>query len=585
MIIAAGDIETKGLGGEVLCVSVAYSRNTVKTYYSVRQFLKSLFETITETIYFHFGGKYDFLYILQWLLREGVTCGYSIMPNSFFEIHGRIICFTVCKGHRRIRFRDSYALLPASLEKLGMSLCGRGKIASGKDIEKMSMKEIEEYCEADALLLYDVMIAAMSHFGTVDLKLTLASQALDSLVAISGSLPFTTPPRSIYSFEKQGNFGGHVDVYRRYSSPIYSYDIKSCYPYSAAEVGCPKGEFSLTYGKRVRKCGTYIVEYNISEHAPFIPTFGILKGGGGNKLFFPNGKFRGFATDIVLDYFPEVVNKILVGIEYDKEEDYFKPYMKKWYEYRSQGKAQDLIGKLLMNNAIGKFGISREREMLVIGAEDADAYYDLELLIGKKKQVVDFHYSCPTANSRVTEYGRLLLHHYQKMAGEDLCYSDTDSVKTSKPLHFEKKDALGELSYEGKHDRFYALAPKLYGMFNDGDSSSDVIHAKGALKIKVEGDADVIWNAESEQREKGIKEDDFKNALFSGGEIMTRANTLNSWKVAARTHADLVRASIKERVMSNFILKRKLLANGIDTVAYNAVELNIKNYSANPMIS
>lgn len=582
MIIACADIETAGLGGELKCISLARSATSVKSFFDFKQFFKELFQGYNEVVYFHYGGKYDFLYILTWLLKEGISDGYSLKSDSFFEVHGRIISFVVIKGNRQISFRDSYALLPTSLNQLAKSFLGEEKIASGADVETMPLHEVVEYCESDATILYRCMIVAMSHFKTATLKLTLASQALDLLKSTCSEFPFTMPDRSIYQFEKAANFGGHVDVYARYSEPVYSYDIASCYPFAAMQVGCPKGKASLTYGKRIRKCGSYLAIVKQDEFAPCVPVYASRKGRTEKKLFFPNGTFQAFITDIFIDHFPEKVQRIISGIEYDHEPDYFTPYMKHWYDYRSLGEAHSLIGKLLMNNLLGKFSIARERESLVVGATECDLYYDLELKIGKVKKVIDFPYSCPTVNSRVTEYGRILLQRYQRLAGNDLLYSDTDSVKSRKPLNVPGKKDLGQLSFEGVHNRGYFLAAKLYGLFGtENEPNASSIHAKGALRIKEVGDVDKLFNTAAGEllSEKGLSEKDFADAFHGGLGIETRNFSLSSWKLLARTKVELVQAVLKKRIIQTFELKRKVI-NGVDTVAYNAAELNIQTNSA-----
>lgn len=580
MIIATGDIETRGLGGELICISLALSHKTVRTFDSMKKFFASLFGTITEVIYFHFGGKYDFLYILSWLLRDGKIDGYEIVANSFFEVQGRIISFKVKKGNKVVNFRDSYALLPTSLNSLALSMVGRGKISSGDNIDNMTIEEIISYCEDDARLLYDCIICAMNHFATENLSLTLASQALADCVKRSGELPFKKPSRAVYEFEKLANFGGHVDVYKRYSEPVYCYDISSCYPYSAMQVGCPTGEGHVVFKRSTGKVGSYLAVVNQSSFNPCVPVNARRGADTSDKLYFPVGNFRAFITDIFCDTFPDKVQRIICGVEYEgRDDNYFSDYMRYWYNYRQGGDAQNLIGKLLMNNLLGKFSISRDREQMVIGANEVDYYVDLELKIGKVKKWIDFEYSCPTANSRVTEFGRLLLAHYQNRAGDSLVYSDTDSVKCSKPIESGKKE-LGELVYEGEYSRGYFLAPKLYGTFDKknvvGNEPTSQIHAKGALRIKEVSEADIEYNKQAELREKGISEADLRNALEYGIGIETRAHGMNSWKIAARSKQDFVQAVFKSRVMENFSLKRKLLDNGIDTVPFHIAELKVR---------
>jgi hypothetical protein len=266
--------------------------------------------------------------------------------------------------------------------------------------------------------------------------------------------------------------------------------------------------------------------------------------------------------------------KVHSGVEYDLEEGFFTDYMVKWFEYRKLSPAHSLIGKLLMNNLLGKFAIGRERDSLVIGATDAYIYLDHEHKIGRVHKWIDFAYSCPTVNSRVTECGRIMLAKYQALAGDDLLYSDTDSVKSARPIAVGTEKKLGALGFEAEHERGYFLCPKVYGLYNNARDGSDSVHAKGAMRIS-DPQTEVEEQYNMARDEKGISEQDIKDALYASGAIETRGIGLESWKLRIRSTHDLVQQVLRTRVMQNFHQKRKLLENEIDTRPYHVAELNL----------
>lgn len=85
--------------------------------------------------------------------------------------------------------------------------------------------------------------------------------------------------------------------------------------------------------------------------------------------------------------------------------------------------------------------------------------------------------------SAVTAYGRIIIHKFKLIAGDDLYYTNTDSIFTKKPLLSKYVGtALGlarreKLEYKGIIEKGIFLAPKLYGL----------ILADGSQVIKIKG--------------------------------------------------------------------------------------------------
>ena len=545
MKFATFDLETEGIGGDIIVIGAAYSATDGRAFgKDFSALLRASFDEEVDVLYAHFGGKFDFLYLLDFIFRE---VEYGIVNGSLFDSHGRIIAFEIADSFdRRIQFRDSFSLLPLGLNKLSNSLLGETKLI--EDIEnwqEYSYEQIEQYAIDDCIKLYKILELVASHFMTDRLSLTLGSQALSILMEMYNidTLPFEKPNRAIYNFELSGNFGGHVDVYKRYASPVIEYDINSAYPYAAIQTGCCEGKGVLVSDRTAGTAGVYLVTAHINFFNPPLPKR--LKHKGTKKLIFANGKTKFFVTDIFIDRYPHLIEKIHSGIEYAVDKSFFVEYMSHWYAYRNKGAAHNLVGKLLMNNLIGKFSIKRVRDSMMIG-DGADIYYDVEKRIGKKKKTIDFWYSCPAVNSRITEFTRLQLFEYQNEIGHDhIVYSDTDSIYADVDLDGYHSKELGALKKEKSYERGYFLAPKLYGCFSDdGDRK---IAAKGMFGREAVGESEIM------------------NAYRHGVGINVSKISMSSWKMSAKTHQDFARAVTAKRTLKKFELKRSVLADLINT--------------------
>lgn len=545
MYFSTADIETFGLGG-ALRVICYYDGARSYSFKDFRSFIDHLAANRTiDYCYFHFGGGYDFLYLIEFMMKNK-SLGYKLVAEKFFEVHGKIISFQMEVMGRIIEFRDSYSLLPMSLDKLGKSLTGRGKSGKGEEAEYMSDAEVEEYCVNDCVLLYDVLVETMKHIGGFP-KITIASESMRQLLKFRGEkdFPFEKPNKYIYEHMQMGNFGGHVDVYKRYCSPVYCGDIASCYPYAAIKAGCPTGKARLTQKRNAGKAGLYYARIKLDSWNPCLPVQR-------DKLYFPTGEGYYWITDIFYDKFPELVKGIFWGVEYDIDQDYFKGYMEKWFSYRQLNPASSLIGKQFMNNLIGKFAIKRLRRSYAIGeSENFIGYVNLDLKLGIETKELEYcPYSNPLVNSRVTEYGRIHLMNMQNRAGGSLAYSDTDSVKAGSKFDVEREKFLGGLIDEGVWDEGIFLAPKLYGLFNKNGEKHVV--GKGIF---------------SEQAEKLTRED-FYQALQNGVGLSVKQIKLESWKIRARSTFEIVKAFEMKRILKNFEIKRLILGNKNDTIPY-----------------
>ncbi|XP_028052255.1 uncharacterized protein LOC114256773 [Camellia sinensis] len=194
-------------------------------------------ETKIRTVYFHNVSRFNGILLLKYYTSH---CGdkYKIKPlirnYMLYEI-------AVYLGKKRVFcLRDSYTLLPSSLETLSKTLCpqlgSKGSIQHGEVNEFNLMKlkaELLDYMQQDIRLLGGVMLKAQDIYWTqykVDIEncmtlLTLAMTIYRTSYYNENSWPIHIPSMNKDTFIWRGYYGGHIDVYNPYGENLYYYDV------------------------------------------------------------------------------------------------------------------------------------------------------------------------------------------------------------------------------------------------------------------------------------------------------------------------------------------------------------------------
>jgi DNA polymerase elongation subunit (family B) len=143
------------------------------------------------------------------------------------------------------------------------------------------------------------------------------------------------------------------------------------------------------------------------------------------------------------------------------------------------------IFKLLMNSLYGRFGMSPKMEVhkildqslaLKYHTEDDYVVTNTDVLLNGKELISFFdinerynnnkkiNISVPIA-SAITSYSRIYMSKFKNMLGDNLFYSDTDSLYSSIELNDKYIDQkkLGKFKLERIFDKAIFLAPKMYG--------------------------------------------------------------------------------------------------------------------------
>jgi hypothetical protein len=428
-------------------------------------------------IYAHNGGKFDFLFILDPLLkRKWVT--------DIIDRGGRIIALKIDNGVCRFLFCDSYALLPQSLAKLTAGF-GVAHKKMEMDYTKVSKrgKLTLEYLKNDCLGLYEVLEAFYGSEYVVTPKLTIAAQALDTFR--QKFCPCTIAQEEILEEEYiRDNFyhGGRVEVFKGYGSKLWGFDVNSLFPYAMLgrmPLGAPKHTTKWVPGE----IGFYDVEITRTP-SWYIPPYAVKENG---KLMFYNGPGQYYLSSAMLTHLKErygVRFKVREGLVFKQSASIFTEYVETFYKLKTEQKGGPLyiISKLFLNALYGKLGQGRYRETVRLDTGDFPVFESCDPLLDSYGYVLvpeknRSRYILPYVAAWVTDQARLYHWRLMQEYGEgSIYYCDTDSFYTDKPptRDFARRyvgSRLGQLSETGRGMAGVFVAPKCYALKKGKDVS------------------------------------------------------------------------------------------------------------------
>jgi hypothetical protein len=443
-----------------------------------------------HSIYAHNAGRFDYLFLLPWLMQRGERLGFKF---SLIPVASSIQVLDVWKDSpegnvRKWRFLDSFKLIPTALDKAAKAFGLEGKL-------KHDLKLHENdpawscYLKQDCLELYRVL-EKFHHYivnvlgGEVGMTAPSTAMKLFRRKYLQHSLPRTTES---HDFIREGYYGGRVEVFRAHGNGLRYYDINSSYPRAMLEP-MPVGQGSYYEGEPpaflLDRVGFVRAEVTVPDDIA-IPPLPIkcddpalpgLKG----KLIFPTGKLSGIWE------WGELQKAISLGATIERWTDgwyyeskpIFAEYVEDIYRYRDKSRPDydiglDQIAKILLNALYGKFGMKTERTTVMLWndpnlpPEAEPTEPSPECLVYYVKKIVDAAYIMPQVSARVTALARVRLLEAMlqtiELGGEPY-YLDTDSIITDVELPTSKR--LGDLKDEYPEQsgqlkgRF--LGPKLY---------------------------------------------------------------------------------------------------------------------------
>jgi len=428
-------------------------------------FFNALDEYQNYKIYAHFGGIFDFLFLLDyWGIENNFDSDLILRGTSVF---------TFKRGSNT--FIDSAGILPFSLDDAAKGFqVSHQKLSIDHKIKKTITPELIKYLKHDCVALYEIIerFYAVDLLEGVNFKPTIASQSLEVL---RGYL--TRPIPSINSkskdeFIRRGFAGGRTEIFR----PIYEgngkkdlfyYDFNSLYPAVMRNLNVP-GKI-----KRISKNVTDLSIIDCEVETPknvFLP---ILWKRGKSKFFFPTGRFRGiFPSSEIHEAIRAgyTIHKVFRSLEFENLGPLFKDYIDDLYRIKndSEDPTRKMLAKLFLNAGYGRMAIKRDKEIMVIddgsnGLKPTDIYMGNYRLAKQKNYFRGF--SHPAIGAFITAEARLKLYRAMLPIQDKVYYCDTDSIVTTEKLPVSRE--LGELKLEGRTDRACFLLPKSYIFGNE----------------------------------------------------------------------------------------------------------------------
>lgn len=540
--------------------------------------------------YAHFGGKFDFLYMMDKLNKYDIN--YDII-----DVNGRILELT-CKFHKyydidketgeeiekykdKIMFRDSYAIMPKSLKDLSTSFNVEHRKIDKNWFEPTKPNYTDkfenwdlfkEYLKYDTLGLYE----CISHFENIinsyggEVKLTVASTSLDIfkhkyLKTILNSLTDITKhdDNTIIKVEdiiRNYYFGGRTEIFKRYGEYLHYYDVNSLYPYVMLNKMPISQPYYMDLEDLNLKSDSGFVYCDIGFHNPdIIPLIPYkLKMKSANKLIYPMGNWSAWLD---LDMYRKAVEigydiNVHHGIVFNT--DYiFNDFIKDFYALRSESDSLKTIGKLILNSLYGKWAQKREKKQIIkyLGMDikyicDNLKVYNLEKNLYEKISISTSKHIIPSISAHITTLSQLELYkHLEKCGKDNIYYCDTDSIITSEKLPTGKN--LGELKEEYEINRGCFLLPKTYCIdgYNTKTQETEIkMVMKGFMK-------------------NTFKFEDFYNAIMTNdlSKFSYNINKIWGYKESMKKNNSFLTYADKKNSIKTIYDKRIILDNHIDT--------------------
>lgn len=427
-------------------------------------------------IYFHNGGRFDFLFLIEEIMNRGKV--------RFIEKSTGLLSIRFQYKNINLEFRDSFAILPSSLEKLIETFNIKEKKIKidFKINHKFSDKLLQEHLKNDCISLYRILEQVKEKEKY--LSLTIASHSFRKFREdfFYGNIWNVNKCFDFY-FRKNFYKGGRVEVFRGYrNKTLYYYDINSLYPFVMLN-NMPAGSPYKTKSYRKNKIGYYKVELKEDTHFYVSPLS--IQTAKGN--YYVNGKtgdeFYLMSNELQYLMDNKIKFKIISGYYFKEQGKLFSKYVLHYYRQKQDAKDEvnRYLAKCMLNHLYGKFGQKLLGENLEIFDSKIHNINSVKVLHPANDLILvtrDRHlkYKGVYIASYITALARMELLKWLDLAGQqNIFYCDTDSIITTKKLPVSEK--IGELKLVAKIKEGIFIAPKTYG-YKTIDNI-EVVHFKG----------------------------------------------------------------------------------------------------------
>lgn len=479
-------------------------------------------ESDISTIYAHNGGKYDYLYLLE-----------SEIKNYQYEnliSLGSSLIFDLRKGNKKAKCRDSFKIMPNSLDKLAKGF--------GVETRKIKMNyestyclyEIEKYLKHDCISLFQVIkkfeeeikfILKDEKFN-VDKFISLASMSFYILNKnyLKG-ITANRMPKNVENWIRQAYYGGRTEIFKFHGKNLNYFDVNSLYPYVMKENYYPIGRYKIFKNpEKIRKLlflgKLGILKANINYPYNYICCLPYKTED--KKLIFPYGKFTGYYTSIeILQAIYEGAEvELIEGVFWFDKAKIFTEFVMDFYSLKQNSKgAKREIAKLILNSSYGKFGQKRKYREIISKKQFLKRYKEMDdfeqlgegLFYSKEKVSYKNRKVNPIYAIFVTSYARLYLFNLMKAIGEKhIFYCDTDSIICDceiNPTLIHDSD-IGKLKREVDIiNEGIFISPKFYGLDylkTEKDEKTGLLKQFRRKSIKIKGvDRDILKSISMKQ--------------------------------------------------------------------------------------
>jgi hypothetical protein len=485
------------------------------------------------TFWAHNGGKFDVLWFYSMLKQH------NIRPKQIVLQGSRVLILKV----KSLTLRDSFALIPMSLDKAG------GLVSDAKDKLPFDYSEIRrdmsyekmciliDYLQKDCTLLWDILHYARSFAAENGLvmKSTVGASAWASMIGETSvqkvqKIEWEIPE---WKFARAGYFGGRAEVFRALSWAGNRYDRNSSYPAALVNTPLPVGPRNFVGKTRATKAfdrydGLYSATVIVPDDCYYPPlpvrTPDLT---GAQRLIFPVGKFQGIWTRLELRYAQQVgarIETIHSALVWQRSEKILKPWCKRLWDLRhnAKTKAEARWLKWILNSLTGKLGERADKSVVVIptpknppkGCNGHKNFHpegtpcpslkccqhrhvnnpsckrwmplDHELNLWERPIWFIPKNSMPHWAAYLTSEARISLHKKLIEAGSAGVYCDTDSVYCERGTEITDLGSdLGQWKTEGRYENWHCLAPKLY-QYTDPDTGETAVKGKGFPGLNAE---------------------------------------------------------------------------------------------------
>jgi len=372
-------------------------------------------------VYLHNFSNFDGIFLIKILNRLSEDIFPLINDNKFIEIKFKF-------GNYCLKFRDSFLLLPSSLEKLAtgfnvskketfpvlfvnnanIGLNYKGvippieyfvnlgedkyleycKLFQGKEWD-LKLESIK-YCNQDVITLYQII----SKFADIifdEIRLDISKFPTISSLSFGifrckflredCKIPIITG--KIYNDISLSYTGGSVDVFKPYGENLLQYDVNSLYPFVMKENPMPVGSPVYFEGDISKYEKDLFGYFEVKVEAPKDLNIPLLQKRlkiNSYKTVTPVGSWKGFYFSDELFKAKELNYKIEIIRGYlFKKEIIFKEFVDYFYEMKvnsEKNSPQYIIAKLILNSLYGRFGMSpyKEKHIITNSSDSFDIY-------------------------------------------------------------------------------------------------------------------------------------------------------------------------------------------------------------------